>query len=584
MTDASTPWVDGLDELVRHVEPGSRFSAGGVHYTRIPVAALVALGEAGIGDLTYIAWGGGLSLEILLAHGAVAEAEICFSNADVFGLAPRFRRAAESGALPVRDRTALQLLTGLRAAAERLEWAPMQAPAGSVFEDRFLRLPTEPPSQRVDAIPLDVLILHAQRADAAGNVEIEGARATDVAAVFAAHKVLVTVEERVPVGTLGARSSVVIPRDKVTAVALAPNGAYPTSCLPFYSADVAAFGRAIMATDAEQMVHELSSGPDVPPNLPAAGPDEISLAIREAADVDLDAPWTIDELLVCWLARTVDDSSICSCGSSAPLSVAAYMLAKHTHAPNASVMTMNGCFVDVGARPVSLGLAEYQDYLTAVIHCGGEDTYHWYYQQGRITHEAVGAAQIDAYGAANNLWLEKPSGGRLRLPGQGGMGDVANLHSTFLMYLPRHSPLATTERVLMRSASRAWTDESPESRHGYPQGRMAVLTDLCVMEPTGPDGRLQVTSLHPGVTLEDVQAATGFAIDATEDCRETVPPTEDELRVLRTEVDPLGLRRLELAPAKERGPLLASLIEIEAEILQRLGSARAMTLTSEGMA
>lgn len=584
MTDASTPWVDDLDELVRHVAPGSRFSAGGVHYTRIPVAALLALGEAGIGELTYIAWGGGLALEILLAYEAVADAEICFSNADVFGLAPRFRRAAESGELPVRDRTALQLLTGLRAAAERLEWAPMQAPDGSVFEDRFLRLPTEPPSQRVDAIPLDVLILHAQRADDAGNVEIEGARATDIAAVFAARTVLVTVEERVPVGTLGARSAFVIPRDKVTAVTLAPNGAFPTSCLPYYAADVAAFGRAITATGIDDMVRELSSGPSGAPALPVVGSDEISLAIRESADVALDAPWTIDELLVCWLARTVDDASICSCGSSAPLSVAAYMLAKRTHAPGASIMTMNGCFVDVGERPVSLGLAEYQDYLTAVIHCGGEDTYHWYYQQGRITHEAVGAAQIDAHGAANNLWLEKPSGGRLRLPGQGGMGDVANLHSTFLMYLPRHSTLSTTEQVLMRSASRAWTDESPESRHGYALGRMAVLTDLCVMEPAGPGGRLQVTSLHPGVTLEQVQAATGFAIDAAPECGVTAPPTAEELRVLRTDVDPLGLRRLELAPAKERGPLLDSILQAEAGILRRLAASRDLTLTTEGIA
>lgn len=574
MKNSSTPWVSNLEQLVSFVEPGVRISAGGVHYTRIPVAALLALGKSGVGDLHYVAWGGGLALEILLEYDAVGEVEICFSNADVFGLAPRFRRAAEAEAIPVRDRTALQLITGLRAAAEHLEWAPMQSPDGSVFADPELRLPTEPPTQRVEAIPIDVLILHAQRADDAGNVEIEGARATDVASVFAARKVLVTVEERVPEGTLNARSAIVIPRDRVTAIALEKNGAHPTSCLPLYGADISAFGRAMMAPDSEQMIRELTRAPRDTVALPKIPSDEISQEICAAGESDPGAPWTVDELLVCWLSRSVDNSSICSCGSSSLISVAAYLLAKRTHAPRASIMTMNGCYVDVKFRPLTLGLAEYQDYLTATLHCGGEDSYHQYYQQGRITHEAVGAAQIDAYGRTNNLWLEKPSGGRLRLPGQGGMADVANLHSTFLIYLPRHTRLTTTESVLLSSASRAWTDESEESRHGYPRGRMAVLTDLCVMEPTGEAGRLQVTSLHPGVTLEEVISSTGFVIGVAPNCEQTVAPSAEELRILRTEVDPLGLRRLEMTPAKERGFLLETLLKVEADITRRLTQPR----------
>lgn len=555
---------------MKFVTPGERVSVGGVHYTRIPVAAVLALARSGVGDLHYVAWGGGLALEILLEHGAVAKIDICFSNADVFGLAPRFRRAAEAGNIPVTDRSALQLITGLRAAAEHLEWAPMQAPDGSVFADPTLRLPTEPPSQRVDAVSLDVFILHAQRADDQGNVEIEGARATDVASVYAAGKVLVTVEERVPAGTLEARSAIIIPRDRVTAVVEAKNGAYPTSCLPFYAADVGAFGRAMGATDTHKMVSELTPTRSMPVGVPRVSSDEISRQIIAAGEGDSGAPWSADELLVCWLARSVDNSSICSCGSSSLISAAAYFLAKRTHAPHASIMTMNGGYVDVLSRPLSLGLSEYQDYLTAVLHCGGEDTYHWYYQQGRITHEAVGAAQIDAYGRTNNLWLEKPSGGRLRLPGQGGMADVANLHSTFLIYLPRHARINTVDSVIVTSASRAWGDETAQSRHGYPRGRMIVLTDLCVMEPTGPNGRLQITRLHPGVTLDDVVEATGFAIDAAQTIQQTRAPTADELRILRTDVDPLGLRRLEMIPAKERGAMLESVLATEADVWRRL--------------
>ena len=67
------------------------------------------------------------------------------------------------------------------------------------------------------------------------------------------------------------------------------------------------------------------------------------------------------------------------------------------------------------------GLLEAMDAGSAVSHNGGDDTYSTYYQPGIVTHEIIGAAQIDGHGRTNNLELTKPSGGKLRLPGQGGM-------------------------------------------------------------------------------------------------------------------------------------------------------------------
>ncbi|NJL94486.1 MAG: hypothetical protein HC915_12575 [Anaerolineae bacterium] len=55
-------------------------------------------------------------------------------------------------------------------------------------------------------------------------------------------------------------------------------------------------------------------------------------------------------------------------------------------------------------------LAESADFQTSVFHCGGDDTYHWYYQRGLVTHEVVSAAQIDRFGRANNIQLTSPSG------------------------------------------------------------------------------------------------------------------------------------------------------------------------------
>lgn len=573
-----TPWVESIDDVVSRVVPGDRISVGGVHFTRAPTALLLALARQRTSELTFVAWGGGLPLELLLAEGLVDEAEICFSNADVFGLAPRFRSASEDGSLRLQERTALQLMTGLRAAAEKVPWSTMQAPQGSSFNDEALLIPGAPPMQRVDAVEIDAVLLHAQRADDHGNVEIIGARATDVATVFAAKRVLVTVEERVRPGKLGARSSFVIPRDRVTAVAVAAGGAFPTSCLPFYPADIDLIGRVIAADRAEDMTSLLDAAPQATPLDPRvhdfAG---ISAGLRSIApDAEADA-WTIDELMAVWLAKTVDNNSICTCGSSAPLPVAAYMLAKRTHAPLATLISMNGCYVDIAERPLSLGLAEYQDFLSAALHCGGEDTYRWHYQAGRISHEVVGAAQIDAYGATNNLWVSRSDGRKIRLPGQGGMADVANLHRDFMIYLPRHSRLGTTERVEIVSSSRAWASDEVRAKYGYPAGKTVVLTDLCVMEPRGPELRLHVTSLHPGVSLEEVRAATGFAIDPAADCATTAAPTREELRILREIVDPLGVRKLDFVPARERSDMISQILRREASVLSNLTRDRMQT-------
>jgi hypothetical protein len=74
---------------------------------------------------------------------------------------------------------------------------------------------------------------------------------------------------------------------------------------------------------------------------------------------------------------------------------------------------------------------------------------------------------------------------------------------------------------------------------------------------------LALVSIHPGYTIQDVQAATGFPLRRAPDLAQTPLPTPEELSLIRREVDPLGMRRLEFAAGKERGPLLAALIDGE---------------------
>jgi glutaconate CoA-transferase, subunit A len=563
-------WRRSVDELAAVVEPRQRISVGGVHFMRAPVALLRAVAARATPlELTYVAWGGGLPLEFLLANGLVTSAEICFSGMDIYGAARRFRRYAENGALRVLDYTALGLTNGLRAQGENLAWEVLQEPAGSHVMDEICEHVESAgvPMVKVPPVRVDVMLLHAQRADDAGNVEITGARATDLATAFAARQVLVTVEERVRVGELGAPRSFILPRSHVSGIALAPFGAFPTSCLPYYTAHYETLERTLDADAGEFDRLVASPGPDVAAQISGYAkwePANPALLFRtQVSDSDPEAPPTIDEVMTVLIACSVTNNSVCSFGSASLLPAAAYLFAKASHAPNALLMSTNGGYVDIASRPLSLSFAEVMDYRSAVVHAGGDETYHWYYQPGRITHEVVGAAQVDATGSTNNLWITKADDSRIRLPGQGGMADVANLHRDFVIYIPRQDPRNTVPAVEVISARRDWADAALRRSFGLTPGKIEFVTDYGIMSPNPATGRLEIAALHPGRNVEQFRAACGFAIDARDELRTTVAPTVEQLHLLRQQIDPLGVRKLDFVPSRDRTALIHSILASE---------------------
>ncbi len=567
-----------VDQLAAMVRSGDSFGVGGHHFARLPIALLRAIGRSGVNNLRYISWAGGLPLELLLEAEAVAEIDICFSSLDIFGLPSRFRTAAETSALPVRDWTALAMIQALRAAQQNLPSMPFQLPEGS---DMMVRMPQakivrDPVSGSdigvIPALHIDTLVLHAQRADESGNVQILGPRALDYAMVGAARQVLVTVEEIVPVGALSndGRQSI-LTRNQVSAIALAPGGAYPTSCLPFYVTDYQVLSDAFASRETP-LSDSLA--------IPAEGVPEI---VRKAAKVSADtasvlsipavaregADASIDEIIATRIAAELGNDSFASAGAVSPLANVAYRLAKATHAPDMIITTLSCGHLDIAPSPMILSLIESLDAETAVAHAGGDDTYSTYYQPGAVTHEIVAAAQVDRRGRVNTIALRKPSGGIIRLPGQGGMADVANMHRDYLLYITRHSPLSVVDAVETASSARGLLTPAEREPHGYRTGRALVITDLCVFELDPSTRELVVVETMPGVTRDQIKDATGFAVTFSTDCRETALPSAETLAVLRERIDPLGLRRLEFVSAKERGALIAEILNADRSAVER---------------
>jgi len=570
LAKSNCPSFVSLDALVDRIQPGTRISIGGHHFARLPIAALNRIVDRGINDLNYFAWAGGLPLELLLEAGAVSSIDICFSSLDIFGLAPRFREVAENRRMPVNDWPALAMIQGLRAAQQNLPFMPVQLPEGSTMVDRcpaitFHRdMRTKRVVGLVEAQVIDTVLLHAPRADENGNVEIYGARALDLPIVGAARQVLVTVDEIVPAGSLRDNGrQTIITRNLVSAIAKVPGGAYPTSCLPFYATDFARI-RDILEGKHGSLRAALEKPADAPPPLlvraAAVRPAEITPAPFRN-DVPPPATPTIDEIMSVRIARMLDNECFASAGAVSPLGNVAFRLAKATHAPKLFIGTFSCGHVDIDAGTMTLSLLEAMDSGTAVSHNGGDDTYSTYYQAGIVTHEIIGAAQIDARGRTNNLELTKPSGGLLRLPGQGGMSDVANMHRDYVVYVPRHSRMSLVETVGTVSSARGVLSAADREAAGYRPGDVYLVTNLCLFRYDEAEGQLVVVETMPGVSRDTIVAETGFKVIFAPDCREMELPTAEELRVLREEVDPLGIRRLEFVSAKERGALLDEILE-----------------------
>ncbi|MGW9131878.1 CoA-transferase subunit beta [Streptomyces sp. NPDC055681] len=155
----------------------------------------------------------------------------------------------------------------------------------------------------------------------------------------------------------------------------------------------------------------------------------------------------------------------------------------------------------------------------------------------------MGASQIDRYGNQNISLIgdwQRPT--RQLIGVRGAPGNTVNHRTDY--WVSRHSPKVFVEKVdvvcgVGNDRARAHTDQALRFHH-----LGVVITNLAVLD-YGDDGRLRIRSVHPGVTVEEVQKNTGFELDTT-GATETRAPDEAELRLIREVIDPRGARNREV--------------------------------------
>lgn len=272
---------------------------------------------------------------------------------------------------------------------------------------------------------------------------------------------------------------------------------------------------------------------------------------------------TQDEMMVVCISRQLKDGEIVAQGIATPLIGAAYLLARKTHAPNLYFTSAIG--QSVCRTPAPLGLTQIEKLWLdrSILNVGFAKAAAELLPILR-PKEFFRPGQVDKYGNFNNIAFGKDyKHPRLRLPGTGGIPDVTTFIENILLYVPRHSRITFVPKLDFISG----LGHNSKRTHG--KGPNVLISNLGVFDfvkkSKEENARMRLVTYHPGVTIKNIQAKTGFDLIIHPKVHETPLPTQRELFLLRTEIDPLGIRRLESLSGNARKKLLHHIITLELE-------------------
>ncbi len=560
------------DEVVAQLADGMTIGIGGWGSRRKPMSLVRAILRSDLKELTIVTYGGP-EVGLLCRAGKVRKLVYGFVSLDSIPLEPHFRIARQSGAVEVMELDEGAFYLGLMAAAHRVPFYPTRAGLGSDMlmmnpSIRTIRSPYPGPDgsegEELVAIPafeLDVSLIHMNRADQAGNGQFLGpdlyfddlfAQAAPVT-FMSAEKIIAT-EAFADEGSIHTQR---IPRIFVTGVVEAPDGG------PFHRVSpglrprrgvptgvrgdrqgrrgMGHFHRRVARPSEPRRLRREARGPTDRhrrrrprggPLMPTeATPTETTPAQTSPAEA------TLAEICVVNLADTFRADGEILCNPIGPVPIVAGRLARATFAPQ---LAYTDTIASLPAGNYPIGVPDAPKVVESWVPYRTIFDIVW---SGR-RHVVMGATQVDRYGnqniAAIGDWRQ-PSAQLLGL--RGAPGNLINHTTSF--WIPNHSTKAFVARVDVVSGP--GYDRMREL--GAPGNRFheirRVVSNLGVFDFETPDNAMRLRSVHPGVSVADVVAATGFELVIPADVPESRRPTAEELQLIREVIDPNGVRNSE---------------------------------------
>jgi glutaconate CoA-transferase, subunit B len=236
------------------------------------------------------------------------------------------------------------------------------------------------------------------------------------------------------------------------------------------------------------------------------------------------------EVMTVVAARHLRDAKVCFIGVGRPSTAA--ILAREVHNPDLVLVYESGT---IGAKPyripLSIGDGELAETADAVVSV--PEMFNYWVQAGRLDVAFLGAAQIDRFANLNSTVIGDYDRPKVRLPGGGGAPEIAAACGEVVVIMP-HSPRTFVERIDFVTSVGYGDGPGARERLGFRgKGPTTVITDLGVLEPDAETNELTLTQLHEGVSADQVQEATGWALEVAAEPRRTDPPTDEELAALR---------------------------------------------------
>jgi len=250
-----------------------------------------------------------------------------------------------------------------------------------------------------------------------------------------------------------------------------------------------------------------------------------------------DKTYSSAELMIVNAARLLKDGDVVLVGVGQPN--LACNLAKRTHAPGL-VMIYEAGVIDAQPARLPLSIGDPTLVSGALAVCSMYDLFAFYLQRGCVDVGFMGGAQIDRFGNINATVIGSYAQPKVRLPGSGGSKEIAAWAQRCILLTP-HQKRRFPAKVDFQTSAGFLNGRSERQAAGLRgNGPQAVVTDLGILEPDA-DGELVLTALHPGASADQAIANTGWELKTAERLQYTAPPTDNELRILREELDPSGI-------------------------------------------
>lgn len=247
--------------------------------------------------------------------------------------------------------------------------------------------------------------------------------------------------------------------------------------------------------------------------------------------------YTPFELMAAAGARELKDGEIVAVGLGLP--VVATFLAKGTHAPNLTMMFELGV-IDPEPIHAGVGLADPRVWYRAKILSSFADMLGTVLHRGLVDVGFLGGLETDVYGNLNTTLIGDPHGEFRHFVGSGGANDIASSARRTIIII-RHERRKLSQAVAFVTSPGYLRGDGQRKAAGLTGGPSRVITDKAIFGFDPESKRMRLESIHPSSTLDDVLSTMDFEPIVPDHLPTTEPPTPEQVRLIREEIDPEGM-------------------------------------------